>query len=173
MLHQIAVNTGINLVDRKITNHSARRTAIMLFKASDTPEDELMAFSGHRSREGIRSYSRPTDDQRLNSVASLIPFATVEEDLEEYYNFFGQSYITYESEEDNAETDDITSNSDSRMLEREISTTTTDTGSETEIEVIPTSNNRIDHVKNESEISNPKRQHNSQENLSLNAQEQS
>ncbi|CAG8798355.1 24510_t:CDS:2, partial [Gigaspora rosea] len=45
--------------------------------------------------------------------------------------------------EDNAETDGITSNSDSRMLEREISTTLT--------EVIPTSNNRIDHDKNGSQ----------------------
>ncbi|CAG8737664.1 8820_t:CDS:1, partial [Gigaspora rosea] len=58
----MGVNKQNNLVDRKITNHSARRTAIMLRKESDKPEDELMAFSGHRLREGIRSYSRPTDE---------------------------------------------------------------------------------------------------------------
>ena len=105
MLNNIATNTGINLADHKITNHSARRTAIMLLKASDTPEDELMVFSGHRSRESIRSYSKPTDNQQLNSVASLIPFAAIEEDLEEYYNYPGTSYFTYESEEeDNIET---------------------------------------------------------------------
>ena len=105
MLNNIATNTGINLADRKITNHSARQTAIMLLKASDTPEDELMVFSGHRSHEGIRSYSKPTDNQQLNSVASLIPFAAIKEDLEEYYNYPGTSYFTYESEEkDNIET---------------------------------------------------------------------
>ncbi|CAG8774863.1 12194_t:CDS:2, partial [Cetraspora pellucida] len=81
MLHQIAVNTGIILADCKITNNSARRTAIMLLKASDTPEDELMAFS-----------------------ASLILFATIEKDLEEYYNYFGESYIIYKSEENNSNT---------------------------------------------------------------------
>ncbi|CAG8733345.1 11527_t:CDS:2, partial [Racocetra persica] len=35
---------------------------------------------------------------------SLIPFATIEEDLKEYYNYPGESYITYESEEDNSDT---------------------------------------------------------------------
>ncbi|CAG8751953.1 37918_t:CDS:2 [Gigaspora margarita] len=67
----------------------------MLFKASDTPDDELI------------SYSQPTDNQQLNSVASIIPFMAIEEDLEEYYNYSGKSYFAYESEEeDNIETND-------------------------------------------------------------------
>ncbi|CAG8669150.1 34560_t:CDS:2 [Gigaspora margarita] len=183
MLHQIAINTDINLVDHKITNHSARRTAIMLLKASDTPEDKLMAFSGHRSHEGIRSYSRPTDDQRLNAVATLIPFAMVEEDLEEYYNFPGESYIIYESEEDVVET------------KISVTSTATTTSSESEIEVTAISNKSINNDKNVSQhkasksiqtfspfkppskkakISSSKsQQHYSQKNQLLNAQERS
>ncbi|CAG8807954.1 1408_t:CDS:2, partial [Cetraspora pellucida] len=120
MLHQIAVNT-----------------------TSDTSEDELMAFSNHRSCEGIMSYIKPTYDQQLNSIASLIPFATIEEDLEEYYNYLGESYITYESEEDNSDTEMTISNSDSRILECEISETFIMASSESEIEVTATSNNSI------------------------------
>ncbi|CAG8820194.1 23961_t:CDS:1, partial [Gigaspora margarita] len=87
MLHQIALNTGIKLDDCKITNYSARRSAIMIFKAANIPEDELMNFSGHRSREGIRLYSKPTDDQQLNSTTMLIPNATVDDNLEEFYSY--------------------------------------------------------------------------------------
>ncbi|CAG8796437.1 43902_t:CDS:2, partial [Gigaspora margarita] len=80
MLNNIATNTGINLAD---------------------------LFLGHRSRESIRSYSKPTDNQQLNFVALLIPFAAIEKDLEKYYNYPGTSYFTYESEdEDNIETND-------------------------------------------------------------------
>ncbi|CAG8807223.1 5601_t:CDS:2, partial [Racocetra fulgida] len=64
---------------------------------------------------GIRSYSKPTDDQWLNSVASLIPFATIEEDLEEYYNYLGESYIIYKSEEDNLNTE-ITATSNNSII---------------------------------------------------------
>ncbi|CAG8815199.1 14762_t:CDS:2, partial [Gigaspora rosea] len=71
-------NTGINLADRKITNHSARLTAIMLLKASDIPEDELIFF-------------QVIDHARASAI---------EEDLEEYYNYPRKSYFTYESEEE-------------------------------------------------------------------------
>ncbi|KAF0550825.1 hypothetical protein F8M41_024007 [Gigaspora margarita] len=43
-----------------------------------------MAFSGHRSREGIRAYSDPSYDQRLAFTALLIPFASQEQDLNEF-----------------------------------------------------------------------------------------
>ncbi|CAG8467411.1 18554_t:CDS:1, partial [Gigaspora rosea] len=48
MLYQIALNTGIKLDNRKITNHSACQSAIMILKAADVPENELMNFSGQK-----------------------------------------------------------------------------------------------------------------------------
>ncbi|CAG8511222.1 2261_t:CDS:2 [Cetraspora pellucida] len=54
------------------------------------------------NNEGLTSKS--ADDQQLNSLASLILFATIKKDLEEYYNYSGKSYIIYKSEEDNSDT---------------------------------------------------------------------
>ncbi|CAG8479835.1 24119_t:CDS:2 [Gigaspora rosea] len=131
---KIAINVVINLDGkRKITNHSARRTAIMILKASDVPEDEAMIFSGHR---GIRSYSSPTDDQ--SSIALLIPYATYNEDLESYYSFPGDSYqyINYESDEneDNNEIqgpDSSVTNSSSNTISNTSSNTISNTSPNT------------------------------------------
>ncbi|CAG8473865.1 13408_t:CDS:2 [Cetraspora pellucida] len=54
-----------------------------------------------------RLTSKPTDNQWLNSVASLIPFATIEKDLKKYYNYSEKSYITFELEEDNSDTSKV------------------------------------------------------------------
>ncbi|CAG8777057.1 24065_t:CDS:1, partial [Gigaspora rosea] len=82
---QIVVNTGIDLADgQKITNHSTRHTSITLLKQSNVPEDEAMVFSGHSSREGIYAYSDLSYDQRLAFTALLIPFASQEQDLNEF-----------------------------------------------------------------------------------------
>ncbi|CAG8785728.1 35261_t:CDS:2, partial [Gigaspora margarita] len=75
----------------------------------------------------------------LNAIATLIPFATVEKDLEEYYNFPRESYITYESEEDIVET------------EISIISTATTTSSESETEVMAISNNSINNDKDVSQ----------------------
>ncbi|CAG8842141.1 12065_t:CDS:2, partial [Gigaspora margarita] len=86
MLCQITEKTEVKIDGRKITNHSARRSAIMILKAADLPEDEIMCFSGHRSHEEIKTY-------------------TVDNDLEEFYSYPGNLY-THESEsEDNDDVD--------------------------------------------------------------------
>ncbi|CAG8463236.1 24673_t:CDS:2 [Cetraspora pellucida] len=95
MLHQIAVNTSIIFVNCKITNHNARQTAIMLLKASDIPKDELIVFSDYQSHK----------------------------DLKEYYNYSGEFYIIYESEENNLNAETTISNSDLRMLEHKVTAT--------------------------------------------------
>ncbi|RIB05107.1 hypothetical protein C2G38_624698 [Gigaspora rosea] len=96
MLYQIALNTGIKLDDRKITNHST----IMILKAADIPEDGLMNFSGHRSAK-VLDHIASTDDQKLNSTAMLIPNAASDDDLEEFYSYPGDLvYTNYESEID-------------------------------------------------------------------------
>ncbi|KAF0557778.1 zinc finger mym-type protein 2-like: PROVISIONAL [Gigaspora margarita] len=63
-----------------------------------------MVFSGHRSREGIRAYSDPSYDQRLASTALLIPFASQEQDLNEfeldYVNDSQQEYFHNSTIED-------------------------------------------------------------------------
>ncbi|CAG8478689.1 6514_t:CDS:2 [Cetraspora pellucida] len=108
------ITTCLNYNYLLVTNNEGGNTSNLQYHnvksradASDTSEDELMTFSGYRSYEGIRSYSKPTDDQQLNSVASLILFAKIEEDLEEFYNYSGEFYIIYKLEEDNSNTDKV------------------------------------------------------------------
>lgn len=59
MLRQITEKTGVKIDERKITNHSAGRSAIMILKAADVPEDEIMCFLGHRSREELGHIVNP------------------------------------------------------------------------------------------------------------------
>ncbi|CAG8793891.1 5936_t:CDS:2 [Gigaspora margarita] len=73
----------------------------MILKASDVPEDEIMCFSSHRSCEGIRSYSKPTNDQQLSSTATLIPYAAIDEDLEEFYSYLDNIVNDKRVDEDN------------------------------------------------------------------------
>ncbi|RIB26066.1 hypothetical protein C2G38_2164347 [Gigaspora rosea] len=96
ILNQIAVNTGINLADdQKITNHSTRCTVITLLKQSNVPKDEAMVSSGHRSQEEICIYCDPSYNQRLASIALLIPFVLQEQDL----NKFELDYVNNNQQE--------------------------------------------------------------------------
>ena len=90
MLHQIAILTGIDLSDgRKIVNHSCRRTAIQMLKDEDIPEDDIMEFSGHRSREGVRTYKSPDEARKIKNVVSLIPLDLDDIEVEEFEYFPG------------------------------------------------------------------------------------
>ncbi|GES86529.1 activating transcription factor 7-interacting protein 1 isoform X4 [Rhizophagus clarus] len=90
MLHQIATLTGIDLSDgQKIVNHSCRRTAIQMLKDGDVPEDDIMEFSGHRSREGVRTYKSPDEARKIKNVVSLIPLDLDDIEIEEFEYFPG------------------------------------------------------------------------------------
>jgi hypothetical protein len=93
MLHQIATLTGINLEDdRKVVNHSCRRTAIQMLKDGDIPEDEIMEFSGHRSREGVRTYKSSDEARKIKNTISLIPLDFEDMEIEEFEYFPGNSW---------------------------------------------------------------------------------
>ena len=103
MMPKIAELTGINLDNsRKICNHSLRRTAIQRLKDLDVPEDERMVFSGHRSREGIRAYNSPNDEQRLRNTSMLISLDFDDIPYEEFGYFPGdaQNYVNFEADDD-------------------------------------------------------------------------
>ena len=59
ILHQITLKTGINVDECKIKNHSARRTVIMILKASDVPKDEIMCFSAIDLAKGLDHTANP------------------------------------------------------------------------------------------------------------------
>ncbi|CAG8831855.1 35976_t:CDS:1, partial [Racocetra persica] len=101
ILCQITLKTRIDVNVHKITNHSARRTVIIILKASDIPENEIMCFSGHKSHEGVKTYSKPTDNQQLRSMATLILYTTIGKNLEEFYSYLGNLYTHKSDSEDN------------------------------------------------------------------------
>ncbi|CAI2193220.1 19306_t:CDS:1, partial [Funneliformis geosporum] len=92
MLHQIANLTDINLSDdQKIVNHSWRRIAIQMLKDEDIPEDRIMEFSGHRSREGVRTYKSLDEARKIQNIVSLIPLDIEDIEVEEFEYFPGNS----------------------------------------------------------------------------------
>jgi hypothetical protein len=42
-----------------------------MLKDNDISEDEIMEFSGHRSREGVRTYKNSKEEKRIKNAASL------------------------------------------------------------------------------------------------------
>nr|CAG8436134.1 10607_t:CDS:2 [Entrophospora candida] len=66
MMKSIAELTGLDLNDdRKLVNHSVRRTAIQILKDNDVLEDEIIKFSGRIPREGVRAYKNPNEQQLI------------------------------------------------------------------------------------------------------------
>ncbi|CAG8743459.1 hypothetical protein RhiirA5_417645 [Rhizophagus irregularis] len=92
---------SIELSDgRKIVNHSCRRTAIQMLKDGDIPEDEIMEFSGHRSREGVRTYKSIDEARKIKNVVSLIPLDFEDIEVEEFEYFPGNSWENLNDNDD-------------------------------------------------------------------------
>jgi len=96
MMKSIAELTGLNLNDdRRLVNHSVRRTAIQILKDNDVPEDEIIKFSGHRSREGVRAYKNPNEQQLVRNTAMLLKFDFETTNLEEFEYYPGDLGVNY------------------------------------------------------------------------------
>lgn len=95
-MKSIAELTGLNLNDdRRLVNHSVRRTAIQILKDNDVPEDEIIKFSGHRSREGVRAYKNPNEQQLIRNTAMLLKFDFETTNLEEFEYYPGDLGVNY------------------------------------------------------------------------------
>ncbi|CAB5395117.1 unnamed protein product [Rhizophagus irregularis] len=57
-LHELAKECGIDVMGRKITNHSVRKTLVELLKDLGFSDIEVMSVSRHRSLNGLKSYER-------------------------------------------------------------------------------------------------------------------
>ncbi|CAG8806946.1 28744_t:CDS:2 [Gigaspora margarita] len=75
MLCQIIEKTEVKNDKCKIMNHSARKSAIIILKAADVPEDEIIYFS------------------------------TVNNNIEEFYSYLGNLYTHDSESEDNNNVD--------------------------------------------------------------------
>ena len=60
-------DTSINGTDRKITNHSGRKTSVKKMKRAALPEDSIIKITGHNNTVGLRAY----DEGDLGEFRSL------------------------------------------------------------------------------------------------------
>lgn len=70
-MKQIASCTDINLNDRKISNHSGRKTLVQILKRLNLSNAECMASSRHKSEQGLARYERPELEMQYNNAMKL------------------------------------------------------------------------------------------------------
>ncbi|PKB94357.1 hypothetical protein RhiirA5_438983 [Rhizophagus irregularis] len=74
-LHELAKECGIDVIGRKITNHSVRKTLVELLKDLGFSDIEVMSVSRHRSLNGLKSYERSKSkmqDLCLNGLSQAL-----------------------------------------------------------------------------------------------------
>ncbi|CAB5363749.1 unnamed protein product [Rhizophagus irregularis] len=74
-LHELAKECGIDVMGRKITNHSVRKTLVELLKDLGFSDIEVMSVSRHRSLNGLKSYERSKSkmqDLCLNGLSQAL-----------------------------------------------------------------------------------------------------
>ncbi|CAG8765466.1 9443_t:CDS:2, partial [Racocetra fulgida] len=70
-MHIIAQETGIELLNRKITNQSGRKTLIQSLKDMRKSDYEVMTNSRHKTICGMISYKRPKDNLQMKNISDL------------------------------------------------------------------------------------------------------
>ncbi|GBC36340.2 zinc finger MYM-type protein 2-like [Rhizophagus irregularis DAOM 181602=DAOM 197198] len=73
MLKTIATETGIDTVNKKISNHSTRKSAIQNLNNQDVDAQQIMAFSGHHSLAGVNAYRMPNEKQMMEVTKKAFP----------------------------------------------------------------------------------------------------
>jgi hypothetical protein len=70
-MKQIATQTDINMDDRKISNHSGRKTLVQILKRLNVSNAECMASSRHKSEQGLARYERLESEMQHNNSIKL------------------------------------------------------------------------------------------------------
>ena len=60
--------------DKRITNHSARKTLVQKLRDSDVPPTEIVQITGHKNLQSINNYSSPGEKQQM-AISSLLSTA--------------------------------------------------------------------------------------------------
>lgn len=64
----IAKSCGIDITDRKITNHSGRKMLIQGLQGLGVSKEDIALQSRHRSLEGINAYTLSPEQQHYNML---------------------------------------------------------------------------------------------------------
>ncbi|PKB94213.1 hypothetical protein RhiirA5_480069 [Rhizophagus irregularis] len=71
-MKKIVTLTGINVDDRKISNHSGRKTLVQILKRRGFSNSECMASTRHKSEQGLARYERPETEIQRNNAFNLV-----------------------------------------------------------------------------------------------------
>ena len=79
----IAMQGGLDLTNKKFTNHSVRKTTVHKLQKAGVSNDKIAAITGHRNEQSLRAYSNADSDDHqgisgiLSSTRSHYPFQNV------------------------------------------------------------------------------------------------
>ena len=71
-MKKIVSLTGLNVDDRKISNHSGRKTLVQILKRRGFSNSECMASTRHKSEQGLARYERPGIEIQQKNVMNLV-----------------------------------------------------------------------------------------------------
>ena len=71
ILKSMKNNSPLASVDRKITNHSARKSLVRKLRESGIPKCEIKNITGHSSEKGLDPYDSG-DDGELHKISTVI-----------------------------------------------------------------------------------------------------
>ncbi|CAB4387199.1 unnamed protein product [Rhizophagus irregularis] len=71
-MKKIVTLTGINVDDRKISNHSGQKTLVQILKRREFLNSECMASTRHKSEQGLARYERPETEIQRNNAFNLV-----------------------------------------------------------------------------------------------------
>ena len=83
-LHELAQECDIEVMGRKITNHSVRKTLVELLKDLGFSDIEVMSVSRHHSLNGLKSYERSKSkmqDLCLNGLSQALDLKNNESEI--------------------------------------------------------------------------------------------
>ena len=70
-MKEIISGTTIEKANKKITNHSGRKTVVKKMKAANIPETSIIKVTGHKTTEGLKSYD-PGDQGEFKRMSDTI-----------------------------------------------------------------------------------------------------
>lgn len=70
IMKEIVQNTPVSC-DKKVTNHSGRKTLVKKLKAAQVPESSIIKVTGHTSTRGLRNYD-PGHEQEFRQMSNAI-----------------------------------------------------------------------------------------------------
>jgi len=71
-MHDICKMTGINIANRKISNHTGRKTMIRGLQSTGISLNQMRLQSRHHTDEGLKPYMASREPEKLDMMNKLV-----------------------------------------------------------------------------------------------------